>query len=409
MSSINTEFDPSLFEADYTDRLNGERETMTVFAGGGSGAAFAPELADIYDLTVITGIGDSGGATGEIRRVFGGGATGDLRNIIGAVSGNPAGSYLNRRLAAGAGLAEFRSLGEQFVSALETRNGELGQFASDGRLHDLKAVKQTVDFTNFLAEYHMDATGRSDLAGHTWGNFLLTALRLQNDDDIAKAAHIACAWVEAKAKVMPATTTEHDLIMDDDGSIIATEGDIDDYAPKDPLHAQLELEAQDPHAEVNMHPAAWKAVVEADKLAVLPGSLYTSQLAILGVKGVASAIAEHGMRADGNRKFVLFGNLVEEKTIPGITVGNHAMRLFQATGRRFDLLVYHAADPATDGSVVPLRVEQDDLAGDHVERAVGTMLLADTQVVHDPSDLVAAQGLRSSVRHDVNRAVAALQ
>ena len=392
-----------LLDRPHVEMADEERPKATIFAGGSGGAATGAgfvEQFDGYDVTIVSGIADGGGSTKEVREVFGGGAPGDLRNIIASVSGNDAGRYLNERYKYNAQLDDFRRTGNLFIDTLAARNEELKLFGQYDKMHDLERVDATVEFTNFLAEYMLEETGRKNLDGHTWGNFLLTALRLEEEGDMAEAAKIANSWMETTANVIPSTNVTHDLLMDDGGHVIVGEGDIDEYAPKDAMNAELALEAEDPHAEVTIHPEAESAVREADVLIVAPGSLFTSHLAILNVEGMSRAIVEQQKRG----YMVVMGNLAVEAMLPDMTVGGHAKRLHEVMNRKIDLLIYNEDTESLPASALPARIEQDSLQGEHIARAIGTALVSLKVVKHDASDAVAAKGLRTSVRHDVNAA-----
>jgi uncharacterized cofD-like protein len=224
--------------------------------GGGNGipnvlrglAALAREGRSL-EITAIVATADDGGSSGRIRSQRGGLPPGDLRNCLLALADDADGAF--------------------------------------GRL--------------FAHRY----AGAGDLAGHSLGNLLLMALAEQ-EGCYLKAVEAAGRLLRIRGRVLPASAgalrLEGETIT---GERISGESRIG-AAPAAIRRVWLEPAAAEPGDGV-LH-----ALGTADLVVLGPGSLFTSLLPVLLVRGVAEAVrASHGTR-------VLVGNLM---TQPGETVG----------------------------------------------------------------------------------------
>jgi len=227
-----------------------------VVVGGGNGipnvlrglAALVREGRPL-EITAIVATADDGGSSGRIRSQRGGLPPGDLRNCLLALADDADGAF--------------------------------------GRL--------------FAHRY----AGAGDLAGHSLGNLLLMALAEQ-EGCYLKAVEAAGRMLRTRGRVLPASVgalrLEGETIS---GERISGESRIG-AAPAAIRRVWLEPETAEPGDGV-LH-----ALGTADLVVLGPGSLFTSILPVLLVRGVAEAVrASHGTR-------VLVGNLM---TQPGETVG----------------------------------------------------------------------------------------
>ncbi len=201
------------------------------------------------EITAVVATADDGGSSGRIRSQRGGLPPGDLRNCLLALA-DDADSALSRLFA------------------------------------------------------HRYA-GAGDLAGHSLGNLLLMALAEQ-EGCYLKAVEAAGRLLGARGRVLPASAgalrLEGETIS---GERISGESRIG-AAPAAIRRVWLEPAAAEPGEGV------LEALGAADLIVIGPGSLFTSILPVLLVRGVAEAVrAAHGTK-------VLVGNLM---TQPGETVG----------------------------------------------------------------------------------------
>jgi uncharacterized cofD-like protein len=123
------------------------------------------------------------------------------------------------------------------------------------------------------------------LAGHSFGNLLLTALTDLTggmDRAISEAGHL----LRIKGQVLPVTLTDSHLYAElDSGQLVVGEAAIDTRRDITPI-TRVYL---DPPAQAT--PAACEAILAADVIVIGPGDLYTSIIPNLLVGGIREAIA----------------------------------------------------------------------------------------------------------------------
>jgi uncharacterized cofD-like protein len=267
----------------------------------------------LEDLTAIVSVADDGGSSGRLREEFDILAPGDIRNCM-------------------VGLAD-----------------------------DEKLLTR-------LFRYRFPGEGA--LGGHNVGNLLLTALTSVTGNFL-EAIRCSSELLGIKARILPSTLAKVGLVAElDDGTIIRGQHKITKGVR--PI-SRLRLDPSDclPLKD------ALEAIEEADLIVIGPGSLFTSLIPNLLVKGIPEAI----MRSPAKKLFVC--NLLTE---PGETNGysaeDHIQRLLAYfTKQVFDLVLvnYWPISEATyqryhaDG-MRQVRVKEP---GDvHAERGMGSLVLA---------------------------------
>lgn len=214
------------------------RTPRVVVLGGGTGlfTALTGLRRHELDLAAVVSMADSGGSSGRLRDEFGFLPAGDVRRCLVALAADDATGLLMRQL---------------FEYRFERGEG---------------------------------------LAGHSFGNLLLTALTHLTggmDDAIIEASRL----LRIKGQVLPVTLTDTHLFAHlADGRTIAGEGAIDTRRESLPIR-QVYL---DPPAQATE--AAVEAILQADMVVIGPGDLYTSIVPNLLVEGIREAIAESQAR-----------------------------------------------------------------------------------------------------------------
>ncbi len=245
-----------------------------------------------------------------------------------------------------------------------------------------------------LMNYRFDA---GTLEGHSFGNFLLTALE-KITGSFDEAVEVAGRVLAVKGGVVPVTTQDVRLALRlADGDVLRGETAIDHHKAAD-AGQRFEL-FLDPEAHLN--PRAADAIAAADLLVMGPGSLYSSLMPIALVKGMPEALA-----ASPARK-VFVANLM---TKPGQTDGFAAHRFLdvieEVTGAVFDDLVYNTA-PA-GGAILaryaaageqPVAWDREAMKDRHYTPA-GAPLLSDDYDHQHPADILVR---RTLIRHDSDR------
>ena len=209
------------------------------------------------DITAVVTVSDDGGSSGRLRRDFDILPPGDIRNCMTALSED-----------------------EHLLSQLFR---------------------------------HRFASGRG-LKGHSFGNLFLTALH-QITGDFAQAVKLSSEILAIRGRIFPATSANVSLeAVLTDGSLVRGESKIS--------------KSRSPIRRVRLHPRncepleeTLEAIALADLITIGPGSLYTSVIPNLLVKGLADAIYQ------SRALKVYFGNLMWQ---PGETVNFSASQHVEA-------------------------------------------------------------------------------
>jgi uncharacterized cofD-like protein len=306
-------------------------------AGGGTGlprvlAGLAPGIEPDEDrpveITAIVTTADDGGSSGALRRAYGVPAPGDVRNCLIALSGGA------------------NALASVFQHRFE---------------------------------------GGGDLAGHTLGNVLLTALA-QRLGDFGSAVDAAGQLLGIRGRVVPATAEPVELVARlEDGRVVRGETSIARSGGR--VH-ELRLARSE-----QASPHAIEAVLEADLVVMGPGSLYSSILASLLPGGMREALRETAAAR------VLVVNLF---TQPGETDGyaasDHVRAVLRHLGDVLDVALVHR-------SPVPTAVAEAHAAEGARPVAVDRSAIEALGVVPHLADLL-APGERG--RHEPNKLARAL-
>jgi uncharacterized cofD-like protein len=293
-----------------------------------AGRAWVP-TRDLERLTGIVTMADDGGSSGRLRRAYGILPPGDIRNCLLVLS------------------------------------------ESDPTL---------------AAIFRYRFNGESEIAGHSLGNLILTALT-ELEDDFPRAVLRASEMLGIRGRVYPATPDDVTLVAEfSDGSRVAGESEI--AAVRRPIrHVSLRPET------ARVLPRARKALATADLVVIGPGSLYTSLIPILLVKDLARAISQSRARV------VLVMNLMTE---PGETDDYTAADFLLAIRRHAPCLSVHdvllnttpipaeALERYAAEGVGPVRTRLAPLVAMGCRPVERDLLATGPKVRHDPHKLARA-------------------
>ena len=167
---------------------------------------------------------------------------------------------------------------------------------SSGRLRDELKMPPPGDIRNCMVALSEDShllsklfqyrfRGSGELGGHSFGNLFLAALS-EVTGDFAEAVKLSSEILASKGHIFPATVSDVRLAAElVDRTIVRGETNISKVGN---LIKRLYLEPETCHPL----PEALAAIYDADVITVGPGSLFTSLLPPLLVKGVPEAISE---------------------------------------------------------------------------------------------------------------------
>jgi uncharacterized cofD-like protein len=174
---------------------------------------------------------------------------------------------------------------------------------------------------------------QGDLEGHSFGNLFLAALN-GISGDFAEAVQTSSQILATRGKIYPATTSNTTLTAQmDDGSVVRGETNV--TASKRSI---VELGLDPP--TVDPMPETLAAIAQADLITLGPGSLYTSLITNLLVRGIPEAIARSG----ATRVYVC--NLMTQANESlGLTASQHIEKILNHCGgqRVFDYALINTA------------------------------------------------------------------
>lgn len=300
--------------------------------GGGTGLAVllrglkAHVGGRIADLQAVVTVTDDGGSSGRLRRELGVLPPGDIRNC-------------------------------------------------------LVALADDEDLLARLFQYRF--AGGQGLAGHSFGNLLLTALT-GITGDFYQAVLTAESILSVRGRILPATLTDVRLVgRGVSGKEFQGESQIG--LSGEPLQ-QIELIP----SQVPAFEPAVEAVEQADLILLGPGSLYTSILPNLLIPGIRSAILR------SSAPVVLLMNLM---TQPGETDSMSGLQHFEAVERHteaglIDCVLVNQTPIAAkrlrhyaETGSVPVTLSSQELAERSVKTVEADLIAEDELIRHEPAKL----------------------
>jgi len=222
------------------------------------------------------------------------------------------------------------------------------------------------------------SSGRG-LKGHSLGNLFLTALT-HLTHDFAKAVRLSSEVLAVRGEIYPSTLADVRLRARlRDGRVIDGESRI--AKTRVPIRR---LQIVPSHCQPL--PETLAALAEADLITLGPGSLYTSLIPNLLVRGIPEAIA----RSKALKVYV--GNLMTQPgETRGYTAADHLRALHQHAGRRlFDLVVLNNTDLSPGlhkryaaQHVGPVLTDIEEVWTQGVEPVLADLLVEDHVARHD--------------------------
>lgn len=259
------------------------RGPRVVALGGGHGlAATLQALRQVTDaITAVVGVADDGGSSGRLRSEFGVLPPGDLRMALAALCADD-------------------DWGRTWASVVQHRFGGVG-----------------------------------DLAGHSVGNLLITALWEETGSAVEGLDWLA-ALLNCRGRVLPCSTVPLEIVgaVREGASVREVQGQVAVATAQGEV-SSIRLEPADPPA----CPQALEAITEADVVILGPGSWFTSVLPHLAIKDQREALV-----ASAARKVVVLNvDPTGDLEMAGRALDAHLDVLARAaTGLRVDVVL---ADP----------------------------------------------------------------
>jgi len=236
---------------------------------------------------------------------------------------------------------------------------------SSGRLRDTMGILPPGDIRNCLAALSNDedliaqlfqyrfVNGGGDLEGHSFGNLFISALT-NLTGSFEKAVAESGKVLSVHGKVLPATLHDVRLLADKALPYVDGEVTINGESKIPQIKGQVRriwLEPKNPPA----YPEAIQKILNADLIAIGPGSLYTSIIPNLLVPDIAKALKS------SKALKVFICNLI---TQPGETEGysckDHVNALDEHTGLRlFDMVIVNNSGEVGNGDLEWVKADED--------------------------------------------------
>lgn len=225
--------------------------------------------------------------------------------------------------------------------------------------------------------------GAGGLAGHSFGNLFIAAMT-EVLGDVEKALKESSKVLAVRGQVLPASTQTVRLVAEmHDGTIVEGESQIP-LARKSIKRVFLRPEETEPVRSVI------EAIRDADAIVLGPGSLYTSVLPNLIVKGVADALRESQAV-----KIYICNVMTQPGETDGYTAAQHVKAIFDHTGPGIiDYVVVNSQDVAqslrstyASQGAYPVMADAEAIESMGV-KVVEANIISETNLVrHDPVKL----------------------
>ncbi len=183
-----------------------------------------------------------------------------------------------------------------------------------------------------------------ELEGHSFGNLFVAALS-HITGDFAQAVQMSSQILATRGKIFPSTNTNVSLAAEmDDGSVVRGETSI--TASR---HSIVELRLEPSLADPL--PETLEAIASADLITLGPGSLYTSLITNLLVRGIPQALAESPAT-----KIFVCNLMTQANESLGLSASQHIDKIMRHAGRSAAPIFDYAL--INTGSISPERLEQ---------------------------------------------------
>jgi uncharacterized cofD-like protein len=203
------------------------------------------------------------------------------------------------------------------------------------------ALSEDEDLLSRLFQFRFE---HGDLEGHSFGNLFVAALS-HITGDFAQAVQMSSQILAARGKIFPATNANVGLVAQmDDGSLVKGETNIT-ASKKSIVELRLEPETADPL------PETLEAIASADLITLGPGSLYTSLITNLLVRGIPEALS-----ASPATKVFVCNLMTQANESLGLTASQHIEKIMQhAAGAQLPIFDYALINT---GPISAARLEQ---------------------------------------------------
>lgn len=256
------------------------------------------------------------------------------------------------------------------------------------------ALSEDEHLLSQLFRYRFD---QGELDGHNFGNLFLAAL-CNITGDFAQAVQMSSQVLRVRGRIFPVTNANVTLAAEmEDGSIVRGETNI--TASRQSI-VELRLEP----SRVDPLPETLEAIANADLITVGPGSLYTSLITNLLVRGIPEAIA-----ASPATKVYICNLMTQANESLGLSASQHLEKILHhagtVRGSLFDHALINTAPISpqliqryASGGQAPIEADLDRIRALAVEPITGNFVHEGDVLRHDYDRLAEALLALSSPR-----------
>jgi uncharacterized cofD-like protein len=257
----------------------------------------------------------------------------------------------------------------------------------------LVALSEESELLRKLFNYRFD---RGIFFGHTFGNLFITALE-RVTGNFETAVEEASDILKVKGKVLPVTTDDVRLCCKlDNRRIVKGEHRLDEFDFRKYKKREFYLE---PEGKIN--PKVKKAIFEADLVVLSPGTLSTSLIANLVVKGLPEALKKT------KAKFIYIANLVNKpEENEDWCLEDYLQELKKYSGRDFDLVLFNTTKPSREVQKRYLAHKETpvQIRNNALENVIQLDLISNEIATKSKADVLK----RSFIRHDSKKIAKAI-
>ena len=304
VGSLTSILSPELSSGGLADRVYQRRKLAhaprIVVIGGGTGLSTMLRGLKQYssNITAVVTVADDGGSSGKIKKQLNILPPGDIRNCLVA------------------------------LADAESQMTELFQFRFRNAAETPESKKKTT-------EEAAPANYGEGLRDHSFGNLLIAAMTAINDGDFEKAVRETSRVLNIRGKVLPATVDHVHLRAEmENGAFLEGETTI----ANSPLRIKRMYLLPETACPVD---DALEDIARADVIVLGPGSVFTSVIPNLLVRGIPEAI-----RRSKAKKVYICNVMTQPGETDGFSAYDHVRAIERhAGGRVFDYVLINSARP----------------------------------------------------------------
>ena len=391
IQSLTSVLDPEMAPGGLVDVVYQRRKLAQgrriVVIGGGTGLSTMLRGLKRYseNITAIVTVADDGGSSGRLQKQLNILPPGDIRNCLVALAdAEPQMTELFQYRFRNSVVPEKREEEKVFAGQRSTLvAGDIGEAGQTGAVLSTTENQQS----KFPAKSENREGYGEGLRDHAFGNLLIAAMCAINDGDFERGVQETSRVLNVRGQVLP-TTVDHVHLRGEmaDGSFVDGETNI----AHSPLKIKRILMVPDDACPLQ---AALDAIAKADIIVLGPGSVFTSVIPNLLVRGVPEAL-----KRSKAKKVYVCNVMTQPGETDGFSASEHVRAIeMHARMKIFNYVLVNTRQPDNSlmekyrktGAVL-VEPDMDRLKADGYHTLPGDYINETDVVRHDAGRLAAA-------------------